>query len=175
MIITIALIVFSLMALAVILFATRGRSVSVANVAELLGKIRPVDILAFRNLVDPDEESYLRERLPDKEFRAVQRERMQAAIAYVQCVTSNAALLLRVGEAARESADPEVAHAGRELVDSALRLRILALSAGMRLRARLVMPGLQVSPVAVSNSYERMTGLVGRLGRLQHRQMSSAS
>ena len=175
MIITIALIVFSLMALAVILFATCGRSVSVANVAELLGKIRPVDILAFRNLVDPDEESYLRERLPDKEFRAVQRERMQAAIEYVQCVTSNAALLLRVGEAARESADPEVAHAGRELVDSALRLRILALSAGMRLRARLVMPGLQVSPVAVSNSYERMTGLVGRLGRLQHRQMSSAS
>jgi hypothetical protein len=175
MIITIALVLFSLMALAVILFATRGRGGPIANLAELQGRIRPVDILAFRNLVDPDEECYLREHLPREAFRAVQRERMQVAIEYVQCVAGNAALLLRLGEAARESTDAEVAQAGRDLVESALRLRILALSAGVRLRARVLMPGLRVSPIAVSNSYERMTGLVGRLGRLQHRQMSVAS
>jgi hypothetical protein len=94
---------------------------------------------------------------------------MSAAIEYVQCVGTNAALLLRLGEAASLSAEPEIASAGRELVDTASKIRILSLSVGLKLRVRLVLPGLRVSPAAVSNSYENMTGLVGRLGRLQHR------
>jgi hypothetical protein len=92
-------------------------------------------------------------------------------------VAQNASLLLRLGEAARASADPEVAYAGRELVESALRIRIYALSAAMKLRARRVLPGLSVSPSAVSSAYEDLTGLVSRLGRLQHRsgQLAAAS
>jgi hypothetical protein len=169
MITTILLVAVALLVIAVILVAVHGHGEKIANVAELQGKLRPVDVLAFRNLVDPEEENYLREHLPSGEFRRIQRERMRAAIDYVQCVAGNAAVLLRLGEAARESADPEVANAGKELVESALRIRISALSAGVRLRVRIVMPGLQVSPSAVSNSYENLTGLVGRLGRLQHR------
>jgi hypothetical protein len=169
MIITITLVVFAMTALLVILFTVRGRSEQITSVAELQGKIRPVDILAFRNLVDPQEESYLRSCLPAGEFRIIQRKRMRAAIEYVQCVAANSAILLRLGEAARLSADPEVANAGKELVESASKSRILSLSVGLKLRARLVLPGLRVSPVAVSNSYENVTGLVGRLGRLQHR------
>jgi hypothetical protein len=169
MIITVALILFAAVAFGVIFYAARGRSAQVANVGELQGKIRPVDILAFRNLVDPEEEDYLRDHLSAEEFRFLQHERMSAAIEYVQCVAGNAAILLRLGESARLSADAEVANAGRELVESALKIRMLALSVGIKLRIRRVMPGLSVSPVAVSNTYERMTGVVGRLGRLQQR------
>ena len=169
MIITIALVVFAVTALLVILFVARSHSEHTSSVAELQGRIRPVDIVAFRNLVDQDEESYLQSRLPAREFRMIQRERMSAAIEYVQCVGANAAILLRLGEAASLSAEPEIANAGRELVESASKIRILSLSVGLKLRVRLVLPGLRVSPVAVSNSYENMTGLVGRLGRLQHR------
>lgn len=169
MIITIALVLFAVAALLVILFALRGRPEHITSVAELQGKIRPVDILAFRNLVDPEEESYLQSCLPPQEFRGIQRERLWAAIEYVQCVAANAVILLRVGEAASLSAEPEIANAGRELVETASKIRILSLSVGLKLRVRLVLPGVRVSPVAVSNSYENMTGLVGRLGRLQHR------
>ena len=169
MIITIALVVFAVTALVVIFFAVRSRGEHITNVAELQGRIRPVDILAFRNLVDPEEESFLQSRLPAREFRVIQRERIRAAIEYVQCVAANAAILLRLGEAARLSAEPEIAKAGRELVETASKIRILSLSVGLKLRVRLVLPGLRVSPIAVSNSYENMTGLVGRLGRLQHR------
>jgi hypothetical protein len=100
---------------------------------------------------------------------------MRAAVEYVQCVAHNASVLLRLGEAARLSADPEIAQAGRELVESALRIRIYALSAGLKLRVSMVMPGLHISPAAVSTSYENLTGVVSRLGRLQHRSRELAT
>jgi hypothetical protein len=177
MIITVILVVFALLAMGALIMAARGRSVTVTDVAELEGKLRPVDLLAFRNLVAAEEEEFLRSNLPAKVFRVVQKERIGAAVEYVQCVAQNASLLLRLGEAARASADPEIANAGRELVESALRIRIYALSAAMKLRARRVLPGLSVSPSAVSSSYENLTGLVSRLGRLQHRseQLAAAS
>jgi len=177
MIITVILVVFALLAMGALIMAARGRSGTVTDVAELEGKLRPVDLLAFRNLVAAEEEEFLRSNLPAKVFRVVQKERIGAAVEYVQCVAQNASLLLRLGEAARGSADPEIANAGRELVESALRIRIYALSAAMKLRARRVLPGLSVSPSAVSSSYENLTGLVSRLGRLQHRseQLAAAS
>lgn len=177
MIITIILVVFALLAMGALIVAARGRSGTVTDVAELQGRLRPVDVLAFRNLVDADEEEFLRSKLPAKVFRMVQRERIGAAVEYVQCVAQNASVLLRLGEAARASADPEIANAGRELVESALKIRIYALSAAMRLRVRRVLPGLRVSPSGVSSSYENLTGLVSRLGRLQHRsgQLAAAS
>ena len=177
MIITVILVVFALLAMGALIMAARGRSGTVTDVAELEGKLRPVDLLAFRNLVAAEEEEFLRSNLPAKVFRVVQKERIGAAVEYVQCVAQNASLLLRLGEAARASADPEIANAGRELVESALRIRIYALSAAMKLRARRVLPGLSVSPIAVSSSYENLTGLVSRLGRLQHRseQLAAAS
>jgi hypothetical protein len=177
MIITVILVLFALLAMGALIMAARGRSGTVTDVAELEGKLRPVDLLAFRNLVVAEEEEFLRSNLPAKVFRVVQKERIGAAVEYVQCVAQNASLLLRLGEAARASADPEIANAGRELVESALRIRIYALSAAMKLRARRVLPRLSVSPSAVSSSYENLTGLVSRLGRLQHRsgQLAAAS
>jgi hypothetical protein len=175
MIITVVLIVFALFAILGIVAATRGRGENVTTVAELQGKLRPVDIIAFRNLVDAEEEEFLRENLPSPTFRSVQRERMRAAAEYVQCVAHNASVLLRLGEAARLSADPEIAQAGRELVESALRIRIYALSAGLKLRVSMVMPGLHISPAAFSTSYENLTGVVSRLGRLQHRSRELAT
>jgi hypothetical protein len=177
MIITVILLIFALLAIGALIAAARGRSETVSDVAELQGRLRLVDVLAFRNLVDAEEEEFLRSNLPAKVFRTVQRERIGAAVEYIECVAQNASVLLRLGEAARASADPEIANAGRELFESAVKMRIYALSAGMKLRARRVFPSLTLSPSAVSSAYENLTGLVSRLGRLQHRsgQMAAAS
>jgi len=64
MTITLALVLFAVTALVVILFAARGRSEHITDVAGLQGKIRPVDILAFRNLVDRDAESFASSGVP---------------------------------------------------------------------------------------------------------------
>jgi hypothetical protein len=139
----------------------------VRELQELESRTRPVDLESFRNLTDPAEEEYLRQHLPPAEFREIQQERLRAALGYVERVAYNASLLLRVGEAARENADPEIAQAAGDLVESALRLRLYALLAEGLLRARILVPGGRWSPARVVADYQGVRERVARLCRLQ--------
>src|SRR5579884_755502 len=145
---TIVLIFVVLGALGVVFFiiAARGHAGVVAGVSDLNGRTHPVNLAAFRNLVDPDETAYLRERLGPAEFRHIQRERLRAAASYVRCVAENAAVLLRLGEAARHSQDPQVARAGEELVNTALQVRLYAFLAIAKIRTGVLIPSLSTSP-----------------------------
>jgi hypothetical protein len=126
-----------------------------------------IDIAAFRNLMSSQEEEYLRQQLPAREFRSIQRVRMQAAIAYIRGALQNAAILLRLGEAAQRSADPQLAAAGRKLVDTAIRMRLYAFFALLKLYLNLAFPGLRLSPSAVADRYEGLTEAMARFTRLQ--------
>jgi hypothetical protein len=150
----------------VLLLAVRGQSAAVHNLEELEGCTQPVDLEAFGNLADPEEERYLRERLAPAEFRSVQRERLRATLGYVRRAARNASILLRVGEAARRNADPEIARAAGELVESALKLRMYALLAEGLLHARIMVPGARWSPARVAADYQGLRERVARLSRL---------
>lgn len=167
MIATAIFLVLAFLAVIFFLAAARGRSSSVRQLSDLQGQTRPVDIAAYRNLVDPAEEQFLKEKLPPADFRRIQRERLLAARDYIHCAAANAAVLLRVGEAARASEDPGIAQAGQDLVNQALRLRLYALIAETKLLVAFLLPGHHISASGVSDAYEKLTGAVGRLGRLQ--------
>jgi hypothetical protein len=167
MITTLILVAVAILGLILFLAMLRGAA-AVTDVSDLQGRARPVDLVAFRNLMDPDEEEYLREHLPPNEFRVIQRERLWAALDYVRCVAANSTLLLRLGEAARRNEDPRVAEAGQELVNSVLRVRIYTFLVQGKLYAGILMPGLRISSAHVTDSYEHLTGMVGHLGRLQN-------
>src|SRR5688500_8471474 len=97
-------VIFVVVALAVMLLlwrATRARSVDVSGLDDLEGKTQPVDLAAFRNLTDPEEEAFLRENLDAADLRRVQRARLRAALEYVRRANQNAAVLLKLGELAR--------------------------------------------------------------------------
>jgi len=130
--------------------------------------IEPVDLRAFRNLIDPAEEDYLREQLPPGRFRVIQRKRLCTTLEYVRCVAGNAAVLLRVGEAARRDPNQEVASAARALANNALRLRVNAMLAMATLYGRLVLPGARISVGQVTDAYENLTHGLVRLARLQN-------
>lgn len=134
---------------------------------ELPECLRSIDVEAFRNLVDPVEQAYLRSHMAGA-FTKVQRLRLRAAARYVALAFRNAMLLLHIGEEAQHSADPRVAQAGRELMDSALRLRWYAVLALGRLYAGIVFPGLQLSPAVLTDMYQRLDTALTRLGRLQY-------
>jgi hypothetical protein len=155
--------VIGLGALGVLLWFRRGNASShvLENPAEHL---RSVDIEAFRNLIDPDEEDYLRSRLPAAEFRRIQRERLRSALEYISCAARNAAILLRIGEAARRSPDPATAEAAEKLVDQAIRLRLYAFQAIPQLYIGIVFPGWHPASLRVVESYEQVTRQVVRLG-----------
>jgi hypothetical protein len=61
-------------------------------------------------------------------------------VAYIKTAQQNAALLLRVGEAAQDSTQPELAAAGRKLVDTAIRMRLYAFFALLKLYVNIVFP-----------------------------------
>jgi hypothetical protein len=89
---------------------------------------------------------------------------MLAAVEYVRCAAQNAAILIRLGEAARLSADPEIVTAAERLLDNALRLRLYALQAVPRLYVAILLPGIARTPCTFADTYDRMTRQVVMLG-----------
>lgn len=121
--------------------ATR-RSKDLPDVDQALTAIRALDIEAFRNLVDPEEEAFLRTSLPPQEFRKIKRERAQAALAYVKALSHASLQFARFGDAARRSPDPVIAASGKQIADSAIYLRLRALDAGAQLMLSAAFPSL---------------------------------
>jgi len=165
----IVIVISAALALATILSVAVSRNLQTSRQsAGLPGVIRPIDIEAFRNLIDPAEDSYLRRRLPPARFRAVRRERLRAMAAYVHAVGSNAAVLVRVGQAALASGDPQLAGAAQQLVNDALLLRRNTALALARIYMALAWPNSEFAAVRVVDRYERLSGTAMLLGRLQN-------
>lgn len=167
MTLAIVLVVFAVLALVLILRVTVSRALQVSSRDNLAPRIEPLDIEAFRNLVDASENAYLHRRLPAPEFRRVQRERLRAAAAYVRVAGKNAAVLVTIGQAAL-AGDATTADAARQLVDSALLLRRNAAFALLRIYVGLAWPTVGSSVTPVLLGYERLNGSAMRLGRLQN-------
>jgi hypothetical protein len=168
MILSLTLIFVALAILLLLLYVEGGQNSSVHGLEDLAGRTRPVDLEAFRNLVDPREEDFLRASLLPREFRDLQRERMRAALEYVRNTSHNAAFLLRLGEAATQSAEPRIAQAGRQLIDSALRLRIYALLSGVVLYVRVLFPETRLSYGKLADNYQHLSALASQLALMQH-------
>lgn len=168
MTLSLILILVSLTILLVLFRAVRGQSALVRQVDDLAGNLQPVDLEAFRNLTDPEEQEFLRLNLTPRDFRFVQRQRLRAAAAYVACAARNASILLRLGEATRLNPNPQVVEAGQQLIDTALRLRIFAFLALARLYLGILLPASRLSPADIADRYQQLSGLLTQLGRLQY-------
>jgi hypothetical protein len=164
----IVLVIASVAGLTIILSVAVSRSLQTRGKSGPANTIRPIDIAAFRNLIDPAEDDYLRRRLPSAQFRRVRRARLRALAAYVHVAGSNAAVLVRVGEAALASGDERFAGAARELVNDALLLRRNTTVILARIYLALAWPGSGFAAVRVVDRYEQMSGAAMLLGRLQN-------
>jgi hypothetical protein len=158
------LVFVSVLGFAALLLLAKGywfaRKSEIPSTSELV----PIDVDAFRNLIDENEELYLRERLPGGEFRRVHRERMLAAVEYVRAAYANAGVLVRIAEAARESADPQMAEAAAKLFDNAVQLRWYAVQVIPRLYFKMLFPGTS-APRNLFDRYESVTHQAFVLGR----------
>ena len=164
----IVIVIAAVLALVVILRLAVTQSLQAKRSTNLAASIRPIDIEAFRNLINPAEDDYLRRRLPSNQFRVVRRERLRAMAAYVQVAGSNAAVLVRVGEAALASGDARVAGAAQQLVNDALLLRRNTTVALARIYLALAWPNSGFAAVRVVERYEQLSGAAMLLGRLQN-------
>ena len=156
------------LALIFILSVTLSRSLQISAGTALATQIQPIDVEAFRNLVDPAEDDYLRRRLPASQFRKVQRERLRAMAAYIQAANRNARVLVSMGQAALTAGDAPTAEAARLLLDNALLLRRNAAFALLRIYVAMAWPNSGLAATPVLHRYEQLNGSAMLLGRLQN-------
>jgi len=168
MILAVILVIAAAVALGVILRLAVGQSLQTRASVGLAGSVHPIDIEAFRNLANPAEDEYLRRRLPAAEFRVVRRARLRAMAAYVQAAGENAAVLVRVGEAALAKGDPRMVAAAQQLVNNALLLRRNTTLSLARIYLALAWPPSGFAAVRVVERYEQLSGSAMLLGRLQN-------
>ncbi len=168
MTVAIILVIVATLALVVILRVAVSGSLQISRDAGLAGQLQPIDIVAFRNLIDPSEDHYLRGSLPAADFRAVQRKRLRAMAAYVQAAGRNAEILVRIAQSALASSDPHTAEAARRLVNDALWLRRNAAFALLRIHIALAWPNSSLAAASVLNRYQLLNGSAMLLGRLQN-------
>ncbi|HTR27392.1 MAG TPA: hypothetical protein VMI10_25705 [Terriglobales bacterium] len=116
-------------------------------------ELTPVDLEAFENLTDPDEEEFLRSNLSSSEFRHVQRLRIRAAKLYVKVLLQNANVLVAIGEGARLNSNPELAAMGQELVQKAHNLKLWCAVSLARMQGALLFPVLLSPTNRLANQY----------------------
>jgi len=163
-----AVIVLAIAELMLFAWKTISRARAGRGDGDLSPQVKSVDLEAFHNLTDPEEEEFLRQRLEPTGFKMIQRERLRAAIEYVGGVSHNAGVLLSLGQNARQSPDPAIAEAGRRLVDEALRLRLYSSLTMCKLWIRYLFPDTEFQPSGIVDRYQHVTEGAVRLGRLQY-------
>jgi hypothetical protein len=164
----IILVTAAVLALGIILRLAVTRGLQVKGDARLAARIHPIDIDAFRNLINPAEDDYLRRLLPPAQFRVVRRERLRAMAAYVYIAGRNAAVLITVGEAALARGDARAAAAAQQLVTDAILLRRNTTVALARIYLAMVLPNSGFAALRVVDRYERLSDTAMLLGRLQN-------
>lgn len=160
MIITMIVIALALGALSVLYFAVRNRR------EQSRRSIQPVDLQAFRTLSERDDEFFLREKLRGRTFRRLKRERIRVTLGYVNRISGNAAVVMRMGQEARVNADPAVAEAAAQVLEMATRLRMQCLMATAKLSAEFAMPSLQLTPAVLVPAYQNLRENFVRLNAL---------
>ncbi|MGO9086473.1 MAG: hypothetical protein ACLQBK_14695 [Candidatus Sulfotelmatobacter sp.] len=168
MTLVIILVIAAAVSLAVILGVAVSRSLKISAEGSLASQIRPLDVEAFRNLADPAEDAYLRQRLPASEFRVVRRARLRALAVYVQTAGKNAAVLARIGQETLASSDAATVEAARELVNQALLLRRNAALALLKTYVAMAWPNSMLGAGPILDGYRQLSGAAMLLGRLQN-------
>ena len=128
--------------------------------------VRPVDLTAFRTLMDRDDELFLRRKLPRAKFSHLKRQRIRVTLRYVGRIASNASAVMQMGEAERLNPAPEVAGAAAQVMELATQIRLQCLVAMSKLALEYAVPSLQLTPAMLAPKYQSLRDSVSRLGDL---------
>ncbi len=166
----------ALAAIGLVLWAIRGSVPRDASVEELESSLQQIDLSAFLNLTNPTETAFLAESLSPSAFRRVQRRRIYATFHYLNALSANAALLIRIGDMASRSGEADTVESGRTLSDTALRTRLLVLRAYWYLIPQWFFPSTRQewSPSIVRH-YDELKRCLVHLVSVQQPSMTSRS
>lgn len=116
-------------------FTTRAQRRS-GCVADLVARMRPLDLSLFRNLFDYSQDEWLEARLPASDFRAFRAQRRKVMLLYLADLRENLSLLLAAAQLAERSGQIHFQQRGMAVSNASLAasLRITLLAWKLRLR-----------------------------------------
>ena len=171
---TLVFVLLSITLLVLFAYLATRRAKDLPDLDRTITAIRALDVEAFRNLVDPEEEEFLRVSLPAQAFRRIKRERSQTALVYTKELSRISLQFARFGGAAQRSPDPAIAAWGKQIANSAIYLRLRALDATAQLMLSATFPGLQPLPLrSLLEQYDRATGLLLNHNALRRAQIQA--
>jgi hypothetical protein len=168
--ITLLLLAFVVLLAVGLFLVISGPNLPVNSLADLEPLARPVDLEAFKNLVDPLETAYLRQILPPAKFARLERQRHLVILNYLKDIARNSVLVMRIAEAAADSPETEIRTAAQGLAKAALECRILALQEIVRLVLVLALP---IRAEKTINSYQRLSSALGRFSMIAAPRLTS--
>lgn len=133
----------------------------------------PLDLDAFHSLLDRQDEIYLRQRLPRREFSRIKRKRISVTWKYVNRISNNSAVVLKGAGMVRQDPDPQVAETALQTVDLATQIRTQCLVAFSKLAVEFMFPSMQLTPAVLVPKYESLRENVARLGSLHPRDLAA--
>jgi hypothetical protein len=142
--ILVLVVVTSLLALAWSLLRS-GHS-EIRSIQDWEERKHEVDIQIVRLLIDPDEETYLRDSLTRDQFRAFQKTRVRLALRILRLVEENASMSMRLGQLAKAKGDPVLTQRANELIATATQVRLSLLTVKRVLSLKLLLPSTMSVP-----------------------------
>lgn len=142
MIITIVFVLFALVAAVFFAVVARKRAPGDVGFSGLLDRLEPIDVPALLNLIDPRELDFLKTSLDSGALARLERKRNRALIIYVRRIVRNTDILMMCADAATRSEVQEIATAGADLLNLAMRTRMRALSTLALLYGAMIFPSL---------------------------------
>jgi len=158
---TVIVVTLALCAVLLLYMAVRSRRKQAAI------NLHPVDLKAFRTLIDRGDELFLQSRLPRRRLFRLKRLRIRVTLRYVARIAANASAVLRMSEASRLSPSPEVAAAAAEVMELATQIRLQCIIAMSKLCLEYAIPSLQFTPAMLVPKYQSLRDNWSRLGNLQ--------
>jgi hypothetical protein len=129
--------------------AMRSKASSEANL-----RLREVDLAAFRNLLSPSDDQFLKHSLSARHYRQVRRARLRATQEYLGWIAGNCAVLLRLLRSTEDRSNIDAAHDIPVLGQSIVRLRLIAVAFWLLLWVEYLLPNLQIRPLHTIRKYE---------------------
>ena len=160
-----ALAIFAVIFLLCLLWLVRG-SVARTDQPGSPARLHQVDLPAFRNLLSPGDDEFLRTSLTAAHYHQLRRVRLRAAQEYLLWIAHDCVVLIPMLQSQADT-DPSSARESIALIKSASQIRLISSLLWVLLWGEYLFPGLKIQPLRFLGRYEEFRTNAGACLRLQ--------
>jgi hypothetical protein len=120
---------------------------------ELRSTLTMIDLVAFQNLINRDDDAFIRASLPGREYRVAKRARTRATQRYLRWIAKDCLVLQLMFGPAMQANTERAGGKAESLSKMCFRIRILSLALWNALWLQRLFPELNLMPASLVDRY----------------------